>query len=161
MRTTLTASASSGLPVSFTSKTPDVCTMTGNIVSLVDVGTCSLEAAQAGNASYTVARSVTRSFAVSPRSQTISFSPLPATDTYGAAGPYTLFATASSGLSVSFSATGPARISDATLIITGPGPIVVTASQSGNAQYGEADPVSQAIVISAAQKIINGASPAK
>jgi hypothetical protein len=63
----LSASASSGLPVSFTSNTPGVCTISGNSVTLIAVGTCSITATQDGNASVNPATPVTQSFAVAPQ----------------------------------------------------------------------------------------------
>jgi sugar lactone lactonase YvrE len=82
------------------------------------------------------------------RTQTITFTGLPATATFGTAGPYTLNGTASSGLAVSYSVTGPATISGTTLTITGAGTVVVTASQAGNAIYKAATPVSQTVIVS-------------
>jgi sugar lactone lactonase YvrE len=84
--------------------------------------------------------------------QTISFTGLPATATFGAAGPYTLNATATSGLSVSYSVTGPGAVSGDILTITGAGTVVVTASQAGNSKYAPATPVSQTIVVKAGTK---------
>jgi len=86
--------------------------------------------------------------------QTISFSGLPSSATYGSAGPYTLSATASSGLPVSYSVIGPASISGTTLTITGAGTVVVTASQAGNGDYNAATPVSQSIVVGQASQTI-------
>jgi hypothetical protein len=60
----LTATASSGLAVSYTSSTPSVCTVTGSTASLIAAGTCTLVASQAGSAAYTAAASVTQSFTV-------------------------------------------------------------------------------------------------
>jgi uncharacterized protein (TIGR03437 family) len=60
----LSATASSGLPVSFSSVTPAVCTVAGITVTIVAVGTCSITANQAGNANYIAAPSVTQSFTV-------------------------------------------------------------------------------------------------
>lgn len=81
--------------------------------------------------------------------QTIAFAGLPPTATYPGAGPFPLKATSSSGLPVSYSASGPATVSGATLTITGPGTVVVTASQSGDADYSAASPVAQTIVVGA------------
>jgi hypothetical protein len=53
---TLTASASSGLTVSFTSLTPSVCTVSGTSATLVNAGTCTIQASQAGNNLYAAAR---------------------------------------------------------------------------------------------------------
>ena len=62
---TLGATASSGLLVAFTSNTASVCTVSGNAITLVAVGTCSISASQAGNTSYAAAAPVTQSFIVS------------------------------------------------------------------------------------------------
>ena len=63
---TIVATASSGLPVSFDSQTPSVCTVLGSLVTLVAVGTCTIEATQPGTASYTAAAPVSQSFTVIP-----------------------------------------------------------------------------------------------
>jgi len=66
-------------------------------------------------------------------SQTINFNAL--TDvTYGAVHSITLDATATSGLPVSYSVSGPATLNGSTLNITGGGTITVTASQAGGTQ---------------------------
>ena len=62
---TLTASASSGLPVSFTSSTTAVCTVTsGGALTAVSAGTCTVNANQAGNSAYSAAPQVSQSFAI-------------------------------------------------------------------------------------------------
>ena len=61
---TVSPTASSNLPVQLTSLTPAVCTVSGTTVTLVTVGTCSLQASQPGNATFNPAPSVTRSFAI-------------------------------------------------------------------------------------------------
>jgi hypothetical protein len=81
-------------------------------------------------------------------SQTISFQSL-AAKTYGAS-PLALMATASSGLPVSYTVTGPAMISGPTLTITGAGTVTVTASQPGNASFAPATPVSQSFTVARA-----------
>jgi len=62
---TLTATASSTLPVTFTSSTTSVCTVTsGGALTFVTAGTCTINADQAGNGSYLAATQVSQSFAV-------------------------------------------------------------------------------------------------
>jgi hypothetical protein len=61
---TLGATASSGLAVSFASDTPAVCTVSANTVTAVSVGTCTVEADQAGNATYAAAAPVMASLTV-------------------------------------------------------------------------------------------------
>ncbi|MGC2420079.1 MAG: malectin domain-containing carbohydrate-binding protein [Candidatus Acidiferrales bacterium] len=77
--------------------------------------------------------------------QTITFGPLPGV-TYGVV-PIALTASASSGLPVSYSATGPATVSGSTLTITGAGFVTVTASQAGNTRYAAATPVVQSFTV--------------
>ncbi len=149
---TLNATASSGLPVSYSVTGP--ATVSGSTLTITGAGTVVVTASQAGNSSYAAATSVSQTITVTPASQTITFTGLPATAAYGSAGPYTLSAFASSGLAVSYSATGPASISGSTLTITGAGSVVVTASQTGNSNYAAATPVSQTITVSAASQTI-------
>ena len=62
---TLTASASSGLALAFTSATTGVCTISSaGVLTFVTVGTCTINADQAGDATYQAATTVSRSFAV-------------------------------------------------------------------------------------------------
>ncbi|MGN6681646.1 MAG: fibronectin type III domain-containing protein [Streptosporangiaceae bacterium] len=64
-RFTVSASATSGLPVSFSSSTPRVCTVSGSAVKAVASGRCTIQAAQSGDANYLPAAAVTQSFTVS------------------------------------------------------------------------------------------------
>jgi hypothetical protein len=60
----LSASATSGLAVSFTSLTPGVCTVSGTTVTLLWTGMCTIQATQPGNGSWLAATPVSRSFNV-------------------------------------------------------------------------------------------------
>jgi uncharacterized repeat protein (TIGR01451 family) len=60
----VSATATSGLPVSFASLTASVCTVSNATVTLVALGQCTIEATQAGNNSYAAADFVTQSFMV-------------------------------------------------------------------------------------------------
>ena len=55
------ATASSGLPVSYASSTTAVCTVSGNTVTMVTPGTCTLVASQAGNIHWEPAPDVSQS----------------------------------------------------------------------------------------------------
>lgn len=59
----VSAMDSAGLPISYTSSTPSVCTVSGNRVTLLAAGTCSITASQSGNGTYAPA-SVTDTFLV-------------------------------------------------------------------------------------------------
>jgi hypothetical protein len=62
----LTATASSGLPVSYSAGPTSVCTITaGSTVTATGVGRCTVVATQAGNAKYSPATSVSLSFTAS------------------------------------------------------------------------------------------------
>ena len=69
---TLSATASSGLTVSFGSSTPTVCTVTGATVSYLAAGICTVTADQAGDAAYNTATQVTLDISVAKADQTIS-----------------------------------------------------------------------------------------
>ena len=60
----LSVSASSGLSVTLFSRTTSVCTMSGNIVSIVAVGDCEITASQSGDSRYAAASSETRVFQI-------------------------------------------------------------------------------------------------
>jgi hypothetical protein len=63
---TVSATASSGLLVGFASTTLAVCTVSGTTVTLIDLGTCTIQATQTGSANYAAATPVTRSFQSTP-----------------------------------------------------------------------------------------------
>ncbi|MEI6622883.1 MAG: hypothetical protein WCP28_13340, partial [Actinomycetes bacterium] len=65
----LSAAASSGLPVSFTSLTTDVCSVSAAKATLLRAGTCTIRASQDGNQTYSAAASVVQSFAVTEQPQ--------------------------------------------------------------------------------------------
>jgi len=60
----LTATATSGLTVTFVSNSPSVCTVSGTQLNRVAPGPCSITASQSGNVVYSPAAPVTQSFRV-------------------------------------------------------------------------------------------------
>ncbi len=75
---TLSYAASSGLPVSVSSITPNICTVNGSLVTLVAPGACSLTASQGGASNYNAATPVTVEFTVNAlvtRTEVTSVSP--------------------------------------------------------------------------------------
>ena len=223
---TVSATASSGLAVSFASGNTSVATISGNTVTIVGAGTAVITATQTGDATYNPATPVSQvltvskaaatvtlggfsatydgtaksatattspagltvgltyngsaslpvnvgSYAVvatitsanysgsasgtltiSPASQTITFGAL-AAKTFGGA-TFALGATASSGLAVSYASGNPAvaTVSGSTVTIVGAGTAVITATQSGNANYAAATPVSQTLTVNKATATI-------
>jgi len=118
-------------------------------VTSLPVGQNSVTASYAGDSNYAAATSAVVSVTVNKTPQTITFKQLSSPVTYGAS-PLTLSATASSGLPVTFSATGPATVNGNALTITGAGYMAVTANQAGNGNYAAALPVSQTITVARA-----------
>jgi hypothetical protein len=154
----VSATASSGLAVSFASTTTTVCTVSGSTVTLVDHGVCSIEATQAGNADYLKASPVTRNFGVSKEPQTISFATLPG-QALGAA-PFTVSATASSSLAVSFASTTTTvcTVSGSTVTLVTPGICSIEATQAGNNYFAAAAAVTRSFGVSKESQTITFAA---
>jgi sugar lactone lactonase YvrE len=128
----LTAAASSGLPISFTSATPATCTVSGSTASLLALGICSIQANQTGSSVYSAAPMVTQNFAVNPIAQTITFGAIPA-QIITATAVVRLTATVNSYLSVSYTSTTPANctVSGSTATLLAVGTCTIQASQAG------------------------------
>jgi uncharacterized protein YodC (DUF2158 family) len=162
----VTATATSGLTVAFTidASAASVCSISGSTVSFIGVGTCVIDANQAGDANYNAAPQAQQSFAVGKGDQTITFtSTAPASAKVG--GPtYTVTATASSGLTVTFtidaSATSVCSISGSTVSFTAAGTCVIDANQAGNATYNAAPQAQQSFAVGKSDQTINFTSTA-
>jgi gliding motility-associated-like protein len=150
---TLVASASSGLPVTFTSSNSTVATISGNLLTANSTGTADITAMQSGDGTYAPARYI-RTLTVNLADQIITF-PAPGTKIYGDTD-FNLGATASSGLIVSYSTDNPAvaTISGATVHIAGAGTTVITASQAGNNLYYSAVDVTATLTVNKADQTI-------
>jgi sugar lactone lactonase YvrE len=137
---TLNATASSGLTVSYT-VTSGPATVSGNMLTLTGAGSVTVQASQAGNGQYSGATPVSHTFTVHAASQTISFRVnAPSMAAYGTS--FTVAASATSGLPVTYSSSGPCTNSGATYTMnSGIGICTVTASQPGNSGYSLASPV--------------------
>ncbi|MFC1777131.1 IPTL-CTERM sorting domain-containing protein [Pseudomonadota bacterium] len=151
----LSATASSGLAVTFGSSTPAVCTVAGSTVSYVAAGTCTVTADQAGDADYNAATQATLNVTVDKADQTITgLAANPATGAiYGTS---TLSATASSGLAATYgsSTTAVCTVSGSTVTYVALGTCTVTADQAGDANYNAADQVSIDITVVKADQAI-------
>jgi hypothetical protein len=69
---TMTASASSGLSVTYISSDTNVATVSGTIITIVGVGSTAITASQAGNANYTAATDVSQTLVVNAKNITIT-----------------------------------------------------------------------------------------
>jgi len=139
--------ATSGLPVSVASNTPAVCTIAGNTVSIVAAGACTLVASQGGNSNYLAAANVSRTFTVAKANQTISFGAL-ANRPLGSP-PFTVNASATSGLAVTFAGTTPAvcTVNGSTVTLVTQGVCTIRAQQGGNANYNAAPAVNRSFTV--------------
>ena len=72
----MSATATSGLAVSFS--TSGNCTISNSVVTLVTVGTCTIQATQTGNTNWAAATAVNQGFTITQGSQTITFGALSA-----------------------------------------------------------------------------------
>ncbi len=68
----LSATASSGLTVTFASQTTGVCSVSGTTAHIISVGTCTIRASQAGDSNYSAAPNVDQSFNVTAKALTVS-----------------------------------------------------------------------------------------
>jgi sugar lactone lactonase YvrE len=96
---TASASASSGLTVTFASTTPSVCTVSGSTVTMVSAGICSLTANQAGDSTYAPATQQTLDVTIALAAPVATDQSL--TVVYNTATPITLSATGSGTLTYS------------------------------------------------------------
>ena len=155
----LTATASSGLAVSYVSTTPTYCTVSGSTaMPILALGTCTIEATQAGNSNYLPATPAYRSFWVDHAAQTITF---PAVGTQTALTSVGLTATASSGLAVTYTSTTPTicSVSGATASSHISGGCILQATQAGNGAYGPAPAVNLAYWINHSPQTITFPNP--
>jgi serine protease len=151
----LTATASSGLPVSYEISTPTTCEALAPAspsdawaIRLLNLGTCTVRATQAGNATYERAPSIERSFTIVQGSQTIglgvltdrAFDPtaLQALPRYSSASlPLNYSGLTSSVCNPEFNGAG------FELRVFRPGTCTIRAEQEGTSTYRAADPVTR------------------
>jgi hypothetical protein len=144
----VTATATSGLPVTVASLSPGICSTGGGngaVVTMLAPGLCTLSAQQVGNDYYFAATQVIQPVTIAKGTQAITFAG-PGNQTLGTP-PLALTATASSGLPVAFAAAGSCTVSGATLTLTTTGSCTVTASQTGNANFNAAASVARTVLV--------------
>jgi hypothetical protein len=145
----LGATASSGLATYFTSRTPFVCSVAGSTVSFIAVGTCTIDADQAGDDAYKAAPQAQQSFAVRKGSQVITFtSTAPANAAVGGAA-YLVAATASSGLPVAFlsETSSVCSVEGSTVSFIAVGTCAIDAYQQGDSDYKAAPQAQQSFAV--------------
>ena len=123
----------SGIAVTYESSTQGVCTISASQVSFIGAGTCTVVARQRGGNGYLHADDATQSFTVSKLPQTITFSSPP--DPALLLSSYTPTVTATSGQSITLSASGACSMNGTAVEFVSIGHCTVSASVSGSAVY--------------------------
>ena len=157
---TAKATATSGLPVNFTTMTLSICTIAGSTVTGVAAGTCTIAANQAGDASHNPAPQVTQSFAVRKGGQAaLTGTATPSSLVYN--GTATLSTTGGSGIgAITYAVNiGPCSVSGSVLTASGVGTCTITATKAGDSNYNAATAIVSVSVGKATQTITFGAAP--
>jgi uncharacterized protein YjdB len=148
-----TATASSGLAVTYASDDTNVATVNANTgeVIIVSSGTAHILADQAGNGSFHPAPQASQELIVDKSDQTITFALGEAVIKHRSEGPFADTAAASSGLAVSYASdnTSVATVDANTgaVALVGPGTAHILVDQAGNATYNAAPQVSQTLTV--------------
>ena len=158
---TVSATATSGLPVVFSSATGTVCAVSGSSVSFVGVGTCTLNADQSGNSQYAAATTAQQSFSVGKASQSITFTSAAPTNAVTGGPTYAVSATATSGLTVAFTSATPASctVNGTVVSFVGAGTCTINANQAGNGLYNAAPQTQQSFAVRTSQSITFTSTP--
>ena len=148
----LSAIASSTLPITYTSSTPTVCTVTtSGTVDLVSPGLCSISANQSGGTvgrfTYAAAPAVVKSFNVNALPQAITFASPGEKLAYE--GDFDLIGSASSTLTLVYTSSTPAvcTVTGKRVVYLSVGKCTITATQAGGTKagtiYAEATPITR------------------
>ena len=154
----------SGKPVIFSSDTPTVCEVSASMVSIVGAGTCTIDANEAGNASYSAAPQVQQSFDIAQRAQTITFTSTPPSKAK-VGGRYNVTAFGGSSdnpviFSIDPPSTSVCSIAGSVVSFIGAGTCTIDANETGNASFFTAPQVQQVVtVLSSSQTITFTSTP--
>lgn len=146
------ATASSGLPVTYSTSGPSACSVTGSgEITFLSVGPCVILADQAGNSSYSAAPQVSQAFLIIPLTQTLTFGAPPVVSL---STPGTVSATSDAvGATVVYTSITPSDCSvdpgtgEVTGLISGTNNCTIQASSAPVGVYGPAMPVQQVLSI--------------
>ena len=144
----LEATASSELPISYTSSDENIARIDNNNLIVVGAGEVTITAHQDGDVNYEPATPVSKTITIAKLDQTITWEQEFAADlTIG--NTIELNATATSGEAVVFASSNEAvaTIADNVLTVTGIGETTITASQAGNNNYNAATEVTKTLSI--------------
>jgi hypothetical protein len=170
----VTATATSGLAVTLTvdASAKSVCSLSGSssgsTVTLIGVGTCVIDVNQSGNGNFEPASQVQQSFSVGKGLQTIEFTSSAPTKASVGGTPYTVTATATSGLPVTLTVESGSKsvcslsgsTSGSSVSFTASGTCVIDANQSGNSNYEAALQQKQSFLVAKTAQTIKFTSTA-
>ena len=168
---TYTAAATgggSGNAVTFSSGSNSICTSSGtngSVFTFIAVGTCVVDANQAGNSNWNAATQLAQSFAVAKGSQTITFTSTAPSATVGGA-TYTAAATGGgSGNAVTFSSGSnsictSSGTNGSVFTFIAVGTCVVDANQAGNSNWNAATQLAQSFAVAKGSQTITFTSTA-
>lgn len=128
----VSATSTSGLPVSFSSSDQTIATVSGNKITILAAGVVTIKASQSGNDNYIEAADVSRVLTISKADPTLVFNPI-ADKTIGDDA-FTLQATAKIPVTFSTSSAN-VKIVGSALSMIGPGRVTVQAVTSPSANY--------------------------
>jgi hypothetical protein len=156
---TVSATASSGLPVTFTVGVTDDCSISGVTVHITGAGSCTVTAHQSGDTDYSAAPDVPRTFSIGKANQTITFGSL--SNKLLGTTPFTVSASATSGLPVSFTSTttSTCTTSGNTVTLVALGQCSIQASQAGDVNYLPAISLTQSFQVTQVTSTALSASP--
>jgi|GEM_PF-1760841 len=140
------AAATSGLPVTYGTATPDVCAVAGASVAIVAAGTCTITADQEGDVAWNPAPPATQSLAIAQATQTLTFPAQAVTQhwlhvgTTFAISPLATSAEPNAGAPILYSSLAPSicTVKGTKVTMVAAGACVLAADQAGDANYLDA-----------------------
>ncbi len=146
----------SGNPVIFNTTDPSIATISGNVITIKNVGVCKIIASQVGNATYSSANNINQTLTVVDNPTKITqiingFSTIPFQSTAGGTYVVSGVTGGSSGFPVVFTSSDPsiASVYGNVITLTRKGVVNITASQAGNHLYTPATDLVQVLTIGA------------
>lgn len=155
------ATSTSALTVAFTvdATSSAVCSIAAGVVTFNSVGTCLVNANQAGNTNYAAAAQVQQTITVAKGDQTVSITSTAPTTTAKVGSTYALIGSATSGLTPIYSAdassAGICTVSGSTVSLVGIGACKILINQAGNTNWNAATQNSQSFSVGKGNQTIS------
>ncbi|MFY9242351.1 MAG: BspA family leucine-rich repeat surface protein, partial [Polaribacter sp.] len=143
----VSATATSGETVVFTSDSTDYCTVSGATVTGVTAGTCVISGSAPEGANYVAAGPTTQSFAVGKGTQTITFGEAPSV-VVGGTGDVSASTDSSSPVTFSSATSGVCTVSGSTVTGVTAGDCVIKANAVADTNYNAAAQAEQSFEVS-------------